>query len=217
MPITNRKANNAGPPSASVSDDSPETEGFTITEVPLSLPNRTRDPKHKTLLDIVDERRPRDAQGRPIDAHKKGESGVDEDGEDLVGPFAQAFFYNVPLIFLLFAFEVIVHQQYRQELDLKKITFKCLKAFPIFLTLIYQTHSYRKHALAQAALFAFSVGAGCWLVHATNRYGYYAVMRQAPPVGALWIWAAVEMNLSWLSASCVAVCGWVWYGGYHIL
>jgi hypothetical protein len=59
-----------------------------------------------------------------------------------------------------------------------------------------------------------SVVAGCWLVRAVNRTGYYAVMKRAPPVGTLWIWSAVEMRLVPALVSCAVVGGYTWYYGF---
>jgi len=62
-----------------------------------------------------------------------------------------------------------------------------------------------------------SIACGCWIIHMVNKAGYYAVMKRAPPVGTLWIWTAVEMELLWLVASCTAVATWTWWGGYAIV
>ena len=128
---------------------------ITISELPLALPDRNtpRPPGHKTLLDLIEEKRPRDSRGNAIvpvrrrksseDAGGKkgaeGGEGVQEEGEgedeeiemeDLVGPLGMAFFYTVPLTLTLAAFEVVVHQQYRQDMEWSSIGVKCLKAFP---------------------------------------------------------------------------------------
>ncbi|RPB29755.1 hypothetical protein L211DRAFT_774567, partial [Terfezia boudieri ATCC MYA-4762] len=128
-----------------------------------------------------------------------------------------SFFWTVPLTFLLIAFEIVVHQQYSQELVYSQILTRCAKAFPILLALVRLIHPHRMHPITQAGFFIFSITAGCWLVHAANRQAYYDVMRRAPPVGVLWIWAAAEMELGWLVGSCLVVGGWVWWGGYEIV
>ena len=45
--------------------------------------------------------------------------------------------------------------------------------------------------------FAMSVAAGCYLIQITNVYSYYAILKQAPPLGVLWIWSIIELDLSW--------------------
>lgn len=133
----------------------PTSEPITITEIPLSLPPRdTPMPAgHQTLLSLIDSQRPRDAKGNPIlprrrkpttsssaEGANEGDNNEDnsaepseeEEGEeeDLVGPLATSFFWTVPLTFLLIAFEVVVHQQYSQELVYSQILTRCAKAFP---------------------------------------------------------------------------------------
>lgn len=71
-------------------------------------------------------------------------------------------------------------------------------------------------ALRQAIFFAMSICAGCYLIHISNRFGYLAVMKQAPPVGCLWIWAVIELNLPLALLSLAGAAGFLWQGGYDI-
>ena len=149
-----------GPKAESSSPSPPDSNApassfgdITISELPLALPDRDTPlpPGHRTLLDLIDEKRPRDSRGnaivptrrrkldRDVGGKKEAERGEgapeeDEDEavemEDLVGPLAMAFFYTVPLTLTLAAFEVVVHQQYRQDMEWSTIGIKCLKAFP---------------------------------------------------------------------------------------
>lgn len=74
----------------------------------------------------------------------------------------------------------------------------------------YQSH------LRQAIFFLTSICAGCYLIHISNRYGYIAVMKQAPPVGCLWIWAVIELNLPLALLSLAGAASFFWQGGYEI-
>ncbi|KAF8477268.1 hypothetical protein BDZ91DRAFT_688479 [Kalaharituber pfeilii] len=209
MPVKSRKSPQSNSSPAKKDD-------IAITELPLSHPSRTRDPSVPTLIDLVDRKRPRDSSGNPILPSSPG-SDAEAQEEEVVGPVATAVFFAVPLTFLLAAFEIVVHQQYRQELVIQEVVLKSIKAFPILFTLVYFTHPHRTRLPLQLILCAFSIGAGCWLVHAANKLNYYAVMKRAPPVGTLWIWSAVEMDLGWLVLSCLAVAGWTWWKGFSIV
>lgn len=70
--------------------------------------------------------------------------------------------------------------------------------------------------LRQTIFFVTSICAGCYLIHITNTYGYLAVMKQAPPVGCLWIWAVIELNLPLAVLSLAAAAAFLWQGGYSI-
>lgn len=70
--------------------------------------------------------------------------------------------------------------------------------------------------LRQAIFFAASCVAGCYLIHISNEYGYLSIMKQAPPVGCLWLWAVVEMDLRWAVPSLAVAGAFMWQGGYSV-
>jgi hypothetical protein len=100
---------------------------------------------------------------------------------------------------------------------------------PVFGLLFYALHAHSSNPtllpglparhqpiLRQAIFFVASTCAGCYLIHISNKYGYLAVMKQAPPVGCLWIWAVVELDLPWAVLSLVGASAFFWQGGYSI-
>jgi hypothetical protein len=103
-------------------------EGVRISEIPLSLPEYGSKPTGRTLLDLIDEKRPRDTDGNPIGFSRK--NGDDEEEEEIFGPGMNTFFFAVPLTILLFWLDVLVHMQYRQEVEWRLILMRCLKALP---------------------------------------------------------------------------------------
>lgn len=79
---------------------------------------------------------------------------------------------------------------------------------PVFAPLFYVLHPHgpnptlipglRAHwqqPLRQLVFFLTSVCAGCYLIYISNTYSYLAVMKQSPPVGCLWIWSVMELDL----------------------
>lgn len=99
----------------------------------------------------------------------------------------------------------------------------------VFLFLFYFLHPFTpnaplvpglpsrlQHPLRQALFFATSVVAGCSLIHVTNTYGYLATMKQAPPLGCLWLWAVVELDLVWGCVSLLVAAGFLRLGGYDL-
>ncbi len=71
-------------------------------------------------------------------------------------------------------------------------------------------------ALRQLIFFTTSSYAGCYLIHITNTSGYMAVMKQAPPLGCLWIWSAIELELPWAVLSLTGAVAFLWQRGYSI-
>ncbi len=70
--------------------------------------------------------------------------------------------------------------------------------------------------LRQIIFLAASVVAGCYLIHVTNKYGYLAVMKRAPPVGCLWVWSVIELDLPFALLSLACAAAFLWRGGYSI-
>lgn len=81
----------------------------------------------------------------------------------------------------------------------------------------YLVHPHRNRWLVQVGLLILSVACGCYIVDSVNRAGYYAVMKKTPPLGTLWVWAVVEMDV-WLDVlSCAIVGIFTWWGEYNVL
>lgn len=56
--------------------------------------------------------------------------------------------------------------------------------------------------------------AGCWLVRASNEDAYLEVMKKAPPLGVIWVWAVVELRWEVALAGLGVVGGYAWWCGY---
>lgn len=52
------------------------------------------------------------------------------------------------------------------------------------------------------------------MIYVGNTYDYYAVMKQAPPVGTLWVWSVIEMRLEFCLASVAVNLGYLWWNGF---
>lgn len=131
----------------------PPAEPISITEIPLTVPDRTRRPPSstggKTLLDLIDERRAElgllpDDNGKQTGSSKaspplgkavridgKDDSEVEEiTNDELFGPVMQTVFYTVPLLTVLFCLDVLVYKQYRQEIIWEEIARRIAKSGP---------------------------------------------------------------------------------------
>lgn len=105
-------------------------DGITIREIPLKKPDfGPRAPGHKTLIDIVDERRPRNPDGTPIVAHTSN-----EEEEVVFGPMMTTISFLMPLSMLLGGFDVLVHQQYAQDVVMEKVIWRVVRAMPGILS-----------------------------------------------------------------------------------
>ena len=203
------------------------------SDIPLSIPSRGAG-KRKTLFDIAAERQAELLGGRPFispsnaDAkpavvtatiNRDGTLSLPEDSlpeGNLIGPLGEALFYTTTLTMLHFTLDVLVHQQYRQEIGWNMIAQRTVITFPILAVLVYIFHSRASTIWAQATFLGLSVAAGCYIIYSSNVESYFAVMKRAPPLGTLWVWSVIEMRLEVALLSLVAVAGYFWWGGYSI-
>lgn len=202
----------------------------TAADLPMRQPDRSG-PKGKTLYDLAEERRAElAAHGQPFSKIHSDGLVRDENGtilsasskdfsDEPLGPFGEAVFLTVSLAMLHFTLDVLVYNQYRQEIEWPPIFKRTGTLAPVLLFIIYalKTRTARKvEVLRQMLFLAIAVGSGCYVIYAGNTYSYYAVMKRAPPLGTLWIWSVVEMKLEWALASVVVNLGFLFWGGYSV-
>lgn len=201
-----------------------------LPEIPLEKPDfdAPRQPGHKTLYEIAAERQAElEKEGfydRYDDKYTHGENAGDHqfwtggpDDDAPIGPLGEAFVWGVSLAMLHFTLDVMVFHQYRQEIEWGEIWGRTFRMLPALFAVIYVLHTktaLRWGRLRQLFFFAGSVVAGCYLVKSGNKEGYYAVMKKAPPIGTLWVWSCVEMELWWAVAHVVIVGVYMWVNGF---
>ncbi|KAJ9656561.1 hypothetical protein H2201_008494 [Coniosporium apollinis] len=185
----------------------------------LKQPDRSG-PKGKTLYELAEERRELLAKGQPFEKTEHPAKAQDGDfmfNDDPLGPGGEAILYASSLSMLHFTLDVLVYNQYRQEIIWSEIFRRVATVFPVLILVVYMLHSQtasRFPLLKQLLFFGTSVAAGCYMIFSGNTRGYFAVMKRAPPVGTLWVWSVIEMQLPYAVASVVAVLGYLWWNGF---
>ncbi|KAG9669169.1 hypothetical protein KCU99_g7238, partial [Aureobasidium melanogenum] len=203
--------------------------------IPMAQPDRSG-PKGKTLLDIADERtaalQGMMASGQPFekslgDGLARDENGRvllpakdNNDGDDSVmGPGGEAFFLSTSLAMVHFTLDVLVFNQYAQEINWPAIIQRTIVAYPILFLIVYMMKlemANRFQTLRQLFCLAVAISSGCYMIYAGNTYDYFAVMKQAPPLGTLWIWSVIEMKLGYALMSIVVDVGFLLWNGYTV-
>lgn len=162
------------------------------------------------------------------------EKEEDDDDNEPLSPGAERFLdttlYTMSLTMLHFTLDVLVQNQYSADrIVWPKVWTRAIQALFVFGLLIYTLHAhpsnpailpglparYQNH-LRQVIFTVMSVCSGCYLIHITNTYGYLAVMKQAPPVGCLWVWSVVELQLPWAVLSLTVAGAYLKVRGYDI-
>jgi hypothetical protein len=193
--------------------------------VPLALPDFDAKPTGKTLLQLADERRKAlaaEANGSP--ANNDGWPAADRDGDfefmstEPLGAVANATMFCISLSMLHVTLDVMVLSQYSQDVVWSEIASRILRMTPgLFCGLwLLHTEAAMRWKLARQLFFlAMSTIAGCFLIYSGNEHGYYFVMKKAPPVGTLWVWSVVEMDLMYSLLHACAVVSYMLWGGFN--
>jgi hypothetical protein len=147
-------------------------------------------------------------------------------------PWLDAVFLATTLSAIHFTLEVLVVHQYAQELRFPPIFSRTIFiAWPTWILIISVFHglilpiSAAKVsekvqlwvvALRQAVYLLLANVAGCYLINLTNDRGYYAVMKNAPSVGTLWVWTVLELGIAGALAGVAGPALYAWWNGYGI-
>ncbi|KAL1598574.1 hypothetical protein SLS59_006861 [Nothophoma quercina] len=206
-----RRAKDANKTAPHPFDPTTEIDEESVKNI-LKHPDRSG-PKGKTLFELADERQ------RELDAAKPKSKIVQaqEALNEPVGAAGDAILYAISMTALHLTLDVIVYNQYREAIVWDEILKRAAAASPIFAVLVYLTHlefSNRFPVLRNLAFLAGSIAAGCYIVYSANIYGYFYVMKAAPPVGSLWIWSVIEMSLPYAAANVVAVVAYIWWNKF---
>ena len=128
--------------------------------------------------------------------------------------------YLIPIISVHIVLDILVRVQYSEDtfegFAQRDIMYRALMAIPVFALLHFFVHPLRHTRIFRIASFFASVGAGGYLLYASNEEGYYYVMKRAPPLGTLWVWLFIEMEWQWAGTSLVVIAFWMWLKDYSI-
>ncbi|KAK5044808.1 hypothetical protein LTR84_010464 [Exophiala bonariae] len=143
-------------------------------------------------------------------------------------PWLDAILLTSSLAAVHFTFEVLTVHQYAQELRFPPIfahtVFTALPTLMVVVSLFrglllpISAKNFSKPAqrvirfLQQCIYVGIANLAGCYLIYLTNDRGYYAVMKNAPAVATIWLWAILE---SGLVGALLGVIGPGLYGWWH--
>ncbi|KAJ6784048.1 hypothetical protein PWT90_00335 [Aphanocladium album] len=141
----------------------------------------------------------------------------------------EAMLWTVSLSMLHFTFAVLAQHQYGTEIYWNEVIQRTFSAWGVFLLLFWALHPRKSDdtllpglpanyqaPLRQLVFFAMSVVSGCYLIYVTNMKGYLATQKRAPPLGCLWIWAVMELELPWATLSLLVATGYIYSGGYNV-
>ncbi|KAI0912918.1 hypothetical protein F4823DRAFT_559435 [Ustulina deusta] len=199
-------------------------------EIKLAQPDRSA-LSDETLLDMAQERNLfEQADQHPANRHKGNKVVIDE-GE--LSPTAdrilEALLWTISLAMLHFTLDVLVQHQYAMEISWPQIVTRALVALVVFYAFFYVLHPHAsstvllpglplrfQEPLRQAIFFVASTVSGCYLIDISNNYGYLYIMKRSPPLGCLWVWSVIELNLPVALVSLAIAAAFFYQGGYSL-
>lgn len=143
---------------------------------------------------------------------------ANDEAEEKAPVWLDILLYTISLTLLHFTLTVLVQHQYSTSPPILSSLFygsTVISGAPVLLFIVVCILHPRASQLPVQILFGITnVVAGVWLVRASNEDPYLAVMKKAPPLGVIWVWAVVELRWEIALAGLGVVGGYAWWFGY---
>jgi len=123
----------------------------------------------------------------------------------------------IPMSFLLLMMYILIHYQYGQHPGWNVITERMLSSIPILAISIFYTNRYKQTRWMQAFLFVLSVASGARMIYQVNYSNWRVNMQQCPPLGTIWVYTVLQLDLGPAVLALSAVAFWVWWTGARII
>ncbi|KAK0204660.1 hypothetical protein DFS33DRAFT_1273732 [Desarmillaria ectypa] len=142
--------------------------------------------------------------------------GVDEI-EEQDSPLAKEIFNAITMIVPFSFLLLMMEMWYGKHPGLDVLVERMVSNVPILDLLIFYTMRYKEHRRLRIGLFLISIGIGCRMVYLLSRGSLYVNIRQVPPLGTLWIYAMVQLELGPAVLNLATVAVYVWWKGLKLL
>ncbi|KAH9038828.1 hypothetical protein EDB84DRAFT_1478575 [Lactarius hengduanensis] len=140
-----------------------------------------------------------------------------DDEEDY--PLAEEIFVAttllIPMSFLLLMMYILIHFQYGQQPSWDIITNRMLSSF--LAIFIFYTNRYKHRRWAQAGFFILSVLSGTRMIYQVNYSNWLLNMQQCPPIGTIWVYTVLQLDLGPAALALSTVGVWVWWTGARLV
>ncbi|KAL1976570.1 hypothetical protein VTN31DRAFT_2852 [Thermomyces dupontii] len=156
----------------------------------------------------------------PSGGQNKDKEEEQGEGDVVMTAIVETLLSSLPLTTLHFTLSLLAAHQYAMTIEYGRLFRETvLVAFPILTALVALAHghvplfpgfsalikkkkkkkreSFWSPSLPTLVLYLpLAVVLGCYLIRMTNEDPYYFVMKKAPSIGTLWVWAVLEMDTS---------------------
>jgi len=144
-----------------------------------------------------------------------------EEEEEEEYPLAEEIFAAmtllVPMSFLLLMMYILVHFQYGQHPSWDVISGRMLSGVPILALFIFFTSRYKHTRWIQASFVVLSVASGTRMIYHVNHSNWQVTMQQCPPLGTIWVYTILQLDLGPAVLALCAVGVWVRWTGARLV
>ncbi|GAC76734.1 hypothetical protein PANT_22c00180 [Moesziomyces antarcticus T-34] len=103
--------------------------------------------------------------------------------------------WTMPFGFMYTLLDVLVRQQYGDTVGLADEAVRLIRALPVLGFFIHFNLTSQRQALIQVLLFGICSACGCSLIYIVNKSSYDVVIQRVAPLGTLWIFSVVRLDL----------------------
>lgn len=152
-----------------------------------------------------------------VDLHTTAQSLMTEVQEDAMSPRVEKFFdlliWSIPFTSLFVLLDVMIHQQYAMHPTLAQEFGRMIGTVPILVAIIWLTTISPRipRDIMQYLFFAAAIMMGSSFIWIFHKSPFMEVIRRTPPLGTLWIYCVVKLDLIPCVTSVAAVGGFAWW------
>lgn len=146
--------------------------------------------------------REEDYEGSEEEEEPNAASTLDQGTRDGMHPVVEKVFdtviWTMPFAFLLLMMDIMIQQQYGTQPTFLGEVSRLISTIPILTAFIYYTSisPVLQGRLQQVFLCGISTSCGCSFLYIYSRSPMEMVVRRVPPLGTLWMYTLVKMDLS---------------------
>ncbi|CAE6521923.1 unnamed protein product [Rhizoctonia solani] len=174
-------------------------------EIPLEHPSRLGEIPHDEQMRLIK------------DTGLLDQLPAEEQLSPLANSILDTAIIAIPLSTLYIVLDLLVQQQYAQQPTIKEELGRVVTNVPILFILIHYTNKYKATPIAQFMLFLTAILAGPRMIWLVNKGSWLRVTRQAPPLGTIWVYTIIQLNLVPAVASLVVVFGLAKFMGWKLV
>ncbi|TIA75341.1 hypothetical protein E3P77_00363 [Wallemia ichthyophaga] len=134
-----------------------------------------------------------------------------------IGEVFGAVLHIIPFSFLYLLMDLLVSAQYNSWPTFTQEAKQMAKAVPLITVIIFYSNKYANSRWMQYVYLLSSIALGMSLIKLINDSPSYQVIKRAPSIAMLWVYAVVQAKLSFAVLSCVVIAVWVKYTDEVIL